>query len=366
MFVAIAAIRPYSLPFEGNIIASELTFTHNGKQPKVLIKDITDIQSLENQGRQTLTFEGKFESKTLPQLSQLKSLRIALPRNQSKWTISKPDSKKDSEIRIESLRIRSGTKLIALNYDFNHQLLSFNLKPNPSTPSTLSINLGTQPIKVNIEDYEITSPNLPSQPENGKPLEFIVTPDNSGFNVPIANDTKFYISLAKPPRFDQVQWFKSNIDTQDVKFVRVNLNGDTIDDVAVSTIVEGKIRMAEQEREIKANQFLLGEDINKPLDEDINKPLDENINKPLYINIQRIRHLQIVPKKGIEARFSGRAKQINIGLDPDFPVSKIQGSWLESILPHDVILAIFSSAVAVFASLLAVMFSNSGKSQSKP
>ena len=258
VIVAIAAIVPVPHNFEGNIIASELSFVHNGKEPKVLIENIADVRSLDNQGRQTLTFKGKFESKTLPKLDRLKSLKIRLPRNQSKWTISQPDSKKDSEIRLDSLRIRSGTKLIALNYDFYKQLLSFNLKPNPSTPSTLSINLGTQPIKVNIEDYKIL--NLPSQAEDGKPLEFIVTPDNSELNLPIANDTKFNISLVKPPKFDTLQWFKSNIDTQDVKFIRIDRNGDIRDDVAVSTIVEGKIRMVEQEREIKANQFLLGED----------------------------------------------------------------------------------------------------------
>ena len=94
--------------------------------------------------------------------------------------------------------------------------------------------------------------------------------------------------------------------------------------------------------------------------------LGEDRERPFDLNIQRIRHLQIALKKGIEARFSGRAKQINIGLDPDFPVSKIQGSWLDDFLPRDVILAIFSFAAAVVASLLTLLFSDTAKSQSKP
>jgi hypothetical protein len=350
IFIALTMLLPGKHNFEGNIIASEMSFVYNDNQPKVLIENISGIKTFENQGRQTLTFTGKFESKSLPKLNKLKSVAIQLPANQSRWTISPSDPKKDSELRLDSLRIQPDTKLIALNYDFYRQLLSFDLKPNKNSPSTLNIRLGTQPIKVNIENYKIPSLNLPSQTEDGKPLEFIVTPDNSEFNLAIASSTKFDISLAKPPKFDTVQWFKSDIHTKDVKFVRIDRNGDIRDDVAVSTIVEGKIRMVEQERELKANQFLLGEDRDRPFD----------------LNIQRIRHLQIVPKKGIEARFSGRAKQINIGLDPDFPVSKIQGSWLDDFFPRDVILAIFTFGVGIVASLLTLMFSNSSKSPSKP
>jgi hypothetical protein len=58
---------------------------------------------------------------------------------------------------------------------------------------------------------------------------------------------------------------------------------------------------------------------------------------------QVINNMQIIPeKKGIEARFSGKTKKIQIGLDQDFPVSSIQGSWLDGVLPRDAIIALFS------------------------
>jgi hypothetical protein len=348
MFVSIATIAPGSHNFEGNIIASEMSFVYNGSQPKVLIENISGIDEFENQGRQTLTFTGKFESKYLPDLDRLKSLTIQLPSNRSTWTISPSDPQKN-ELRLDSLRIQPDTKLVAVNYDFLRQLLSFDLKPTKNSPSTLKIGLGTQPIKVNIENYQLPSFNTPSQTDRGESLEFIVTPDNSEFNLTIDSNTKFDISLAKPPQLDMIQWFRSDIYARDVKFVRIDRNGDIRDDVAVSTIVEGKIRMVEQERELRANQFLLGEYRDRPFD----------------LNIQRIRHLQITPKKGIEARFSGRAKQINIGLDPDFPVSKIQGSWLDSFFPRDVILAIFSFAAAIMASVLTLLFGNTDKPPNK-
>ncbi|BAY79564.1 hypothetical protein NIES25_60490 (plasmid) [Nostoc linckia NIES-25] len=106
--------------------------------------------------------------------------------------------------------------------------------------------------------------------------------------------------------------------------------------------------MAEQEREIKENQFLMGEDAKASL------------------NIQEIRHLGIVPQKGIEARFSGKTKEIQIGLDPDFPVSRISGSWLDGVLPRDAIIALFSFGAATVANLLSWLFSNGSNSGTKP
>ncbi|OYE00047.1 hypothetical protein CDG79_37370 [Nostoc sp. 'Peltigera membranacea cyanobiont' 232] len=68
----------------------------------------------------------------------------------------------------------------------------------------------------------------------------------------------------------------------------------------------------------------------------------------------------------MEARFSGETKEIQIGLDPDFPVSTIQGSWLDGVLPRDAIIALFSFGAATVANLLSWLFSNSSKSGSKP
>ena len=85
--------------------------------------------------------------------------------------------------------------------------------------------------------------------------------------------------------------------------------------------------------------------------------MGEETNKQL--NIQLIRNLQIISdKKGIEARFSGKTKQIQIGLDQDFPVSSIQGSWLDGVLPRDAIIALFSFGAATVANLLSWLFSN--------
>ena len=341
--ITIAAIVPGTHIFEGNLIFKEMSFTYNDNQPKLFIGNIKNIKELETQGKQKLTFTGSFQSQSLPEINKKNSLEIQLTDRESKIIITPASSKTESEINLKELRLQPQTRIAKLNYDFYRQQLAFSLLPNSqNNPNSLEIYLGEQPIKVIVEGYKIPSLNLPNSQDDQAQLEFIVNPDNKEFTFKIQENTNIYLTLSKPPKYESEQWFRGKIKTKDVTFTHVDRNGGNLrDDLEISTIVEGKIRMAEQDREIKENQFLMGEDTTKPL------------------NIQLIRNLQIMPdKKGIEARFSGKTKQIQIGLDQDFPVSSIQGSWLDGVLPRDAIIALFSFGAATVANLLSWLFSN--------
>ena len=341
--ITIAAIVPGTHIFEGNLIFKEMSFTYNDNQPKLFIGNIKNIKELETEGKQKLTFTGSFQSQSLPEINKLNSLEIQLTERESKIIITPASFKTESEISLKELRLQPQTRIARLNYDFYRQQLAFSLLPNSqNNPNPLEIYLGEQPIKVIVEGYKIPSLNLPKSQDDQAQLEFIVNPDNKEFTFNIQENTNIYLTLSKPPKYESEQWFRGKIKTKDVTFTHVDKNGGNLrDDLEISTIVEGKIRMAEQDREIKKNQFLMGEDTKKPL------------------NIQLIRNLQIMPdKKGIEARFSGKTKQIQIGLDQDFPVSSIQGSWLDGVLPRDAIIALFSFGAATVANLLSWLFSN--------
>ncbi|MCC5607589.1 hypothetical protein LC612_12530 [Nostoc sp. CHAB 5834] len=352
--VTFAAIVPGTHTFEGNIISKEMTFTYNGEVSKLFIQDIRGIKELENEGRQTLTFTGNFQSETWSEINQLDSLKIQLKDSESRWIIAPANLQATSDINLDELRVQPNTKVAGLSYDFYRNQLAFSLQSDSKSDlknnqnTTLDLYLGEQPIKVIVEGYELLDLKLPNQPDKQTPLEFIVNPNNKKFNLEIAPNTNIYITLAKPPKYESEQWFREKIETKDVKFLDLDRNGkDARDDLKFSTIVEGKIRMVGQEQDIKPNQFLMGENPDTPL------------------NIELIRHLQIVPKKGIEARFSGKTKEIQIGLDQDFPVSQIQGSWLDGVLPRDAIIALFSFGAATVANLLSWLFSNASKSASK-
>lgn len=342
--ITIAAIAPGNHTFEGNLIFQEMSFTYNEPQPKVFLRNIKNIQELENEGIQTLTFTGSFESQSLPKINKSNSLEIQLLEEKSKIIISPANSQTKSEITLEKLQLQPQTRITKLNYDFERQGLAFSVVPNSRNhPNILEISLGQKPVKVTVAGYKIPSLNLPKSPDDQEELEFIVTPDNPGLNLKIQKDTNIYLTLSKPPKKSESnRWFKGKIQTKDVKFTQLLKDGnDPKNDLEISTIIEGKIRMVEQDRDIKENQFLMGENSDK------------------LLNIQVINNMQIIPeKKGIQARFSGKTKKIQIGLDQDFPVSSIQGSWLDGVLPRDAIIALFSFGAATVANLLSWLFAN--------
>ncbi|MEH2250611.1 MAG: hypothetical protein V7K33_13925 [Nostoc sp.] len=350
--ITFSTILPYNHMFEGSLTVEEMSFTYNGQEPKLFLQSMRSISNFESEGVQTLNFTGKFESKTFPQLNQLKDLKIELNSSESKLIFAPANPELSSEIDLIELRLQPNTEVAGLNYDSYNNRLAFSLQPQPTSksdkkPNDLKLYLGDQALKVSLEGYKLPAVKLANMPEQAT-LEFIYIPEIKELKLELANDTNLDITTTAHSPNDLDQWFRGKIVTKNVKFQRTDRNGDIRDDLAISTIIEGKIRMIEQEREIKDNQFLMGKNPNSPL------------------NIELIRHLQILPNKGLEVRIAGRTQQIKIGLDKDFPVSSIQGSWLDGVLPRDAIIALFSFGAATISYLLSVLIDNISKSASKP
>jgi hypothetical protein len=350
--ISLAALLPGTHIFEGNLIVEEMSFTYTGQQPKPFLQSIRHISNLESEGIETLTFTGKFTSPSSPQLNQLNTLKVELTDSKSRLIITPVNSKETSEIDLNELRLQPNTKVMRLSYDSYRRRLAFSVQPQPTPelgnqPTNLQIYLGEEPLKITLEGYKLPDVNLSKHPDEQAPLEFNLNPNNKELNLKISQYNTIYLTTSKLPEGNEEQWFSGKIATKDVTFQRLERSGDIRDDLAISTIIEGKVRMAEQEREIQQNQFIMSEKADVPL------------------NIELIRHLQIVPKKGLEVRFAGKTQQLKIGLDKDFPVSTIQGSRLDGILPRDAIIAIFSFAAGTITSLLSYVIENASNSNSK-
>lgn len=356
IIISLAAVLPGTHVFEGNVIVEEMSFTYTQQQSKLFLQSIRHISKLEinklnSEGIQTLTLTGKFTSPSLPQLNQLNSLKIELNNKNSKLIIAPVNSKVTSEIDLEKLRLQPNTKVMGLSYDSFRRRLTFSLEPQPKARSgnkgnSIRIYLGEKPLKISLEGYKLPGVDSAKNLNEQTPLEFTLNPDNKELNLNISQPNTVYLTRAKPHEDNNEQWFSGRIATKDVTFERVDRTGNIVDDLAISTIIEGKVRMADREQEIKQNQFLMSGKPDVPL------------------NIELIRHLQI-SKKGLEVRFAGETQQIKIGLDQDFPVSTIQGSRLDGILPRDATIAIFSFAAGTITSLLSYVIENASNSNSK-
>ncbi|MEH1792519.1 hypothetical protein [Nostoc sp.] len=106
-----AAIVPGTHAFEGNIISEEMSFTYNGEESKLFLQNIRGIKELENEGKQTLTFTGSFQSETWPEINQLNSLQIKLTDGESRWIIVPANPQDTNQISLNELRLQPNTKV---------------------------------------------------------------------------------------------------------------------------------------------------------------------------------------------------------------------------------------------------------------
>jgi len=350
--LTLAAFVPSTHIFESNLTVEEMSFTYAGKEQKLFLDTVRAIKSLEIEGKQKITFTGKIQSKSTPALNQLTLLEIEPIDSTSKWSIAPANLKQSSELEFTELRLQPDTQVNKLSYDPypDRNQLAFSLTSNtrvkkPSNTNIVQLNLGNQPLKVSLEGYHLKNVKLPIDSEKQRQLEFILTPNNQELRLNLADPVTIYLQLPAPKNNESKQWFRGKIEVKDVQFQRLDRTGANQDDnLPISTILNGAVHMAEQERVIKPNQFLM-------------------VEEP---GIQLIRYLNIVPQKGLEVRISGKSKLIQIGLDREFPIFRIQASWLDGVLPRDAIIALISFCAASFTFLLSFIINEISKSSTSP
>lgn len=345
----LAAFVPSTHIFESNLTVEEMSFTYAGKEPKLFLDTVRGIKSLEIEGKQNITFTGKIQSKSTPALNQLTILEIEPIDSTSKWSIATANLKQSSELELTELRLQPDTKVNNLSYDTYRKQLAFSLTSNtrvkkPTNTNIVQLNLGNQPLKVSLEGYKLKNVKLPIDSEKQRELEFILTPNNQELRLNFAAPVTIYLQPPAPKNNESKQWFRGKIEVKNVEFQRLDITGSNQDDnLPISTILKGEVHMAEKTREIKRNQFLM-------------------VEEP---GIKLIRYLNIVPQEGLEVRISGKSKLIQIGLDKEFPVSRLQASWLDRVLPRDAIIALISFCAASFTLLLSFIINYISKSTSR-
>ena len=346
--------------FEGNFTTEKISFIYAGNQDnKLFINSIREIKKIELQSQQTLTLKGKFSSTSDAKLNQLQQITVKLTDAKSKLIIEPSEPKKPSEIELTEIRIQPNTEINQLTYNSYGDILSFCLdkgnnleklclqtdtnsidaaKSSPTKATKLgklNLEIGSQPLKVNLEGYSIAELGKKDTPENPNPIEFIFTPQSSQFEFDLTPPTTLYINLPKVTPEVSSQWLRGNLAVENVRFTRSDRTGNVEDDLEISTILEGKVRMAEQELELKPNQFFI-----------TGKPGIELLAK------MRVRSQ---PPQGLQVRFSGRSEGIEIGLDPNFIVDSIRPSFLAKYLTKDAISALISFCGGVAGALLPLL-----------
>lgn len=359
--IVLAGILPWNNNFEASLVVKKISFTYNGQDPdKLFINNINGIKRLEVEGSQTLILSGNFSSSSHPKLNQKltkrNTLKIELPFDKSQWIIAPADCKLKNNLELTELRLQPQTTVYSLSYNSYNHRLAFSLLPGPGKPENRNfiISWGEQPLKISFNSYKLPELDLQDSSDSSNQLELIYQPSNFEVRLPINTKTHLSIDLPEPSKVDYEELLRGDLVVKNMQFQESDRTGINVkDDLEKSTIIKGDIRMREQELKIESNQFLItGEPgIERLRHLAIIQP-KKNPEVKLRINGENVEISE--PVEGIEARIAGKAKRIQVGIDPRLPVNSIQSNFLASLgLPKDLIISIISFLLGVMASLLA-------------
>lgn len=356
--------------FEGNLLVQEMSFTYTGEQKKLFLKNISNIKNLDLQGSQPqpLILTGKFSSNepTLNQkLSQRRQLTIELPYATSRFILKPANSSQTSELNILELRIHPNSQLNQLSYTSQPSQLSFciqsatvkpetclfpeNLVDNPTqsksvTIGSIKLTLGQQPLTVSLGMFNLPELNIKSDINSPQELNFQFVPQAIDERLlTIASPTRFFITLPNLPKTvnsqaaNSSQWLRGDIAVKDVRFTRFDITDNVTDELKTSTILSGEVRMGKDVMKLQANQFLVLSD-------------KQAIKKLRYIEINP------QPPQGLQTLIFGKSKGIAVGLYPEFPVQRIEPTWLSKHLSQEAVNALLAFIAAFTGVLLPRLF----------
>jgi hypothetical protein len=344
LFTLVAAFVPATHVFEGDLTVREISFTHTGTYPqKLFLNGIHKLKRVEIAGSQQLTLTGKFQSQSNPSLNSLTKLEIMLPNETSQWSVE-PAKPEQSQLELAELRLQPAVKVAKLSYSISSNQLALSVRAGESRagesqqPNFLKLSLGKQPLKVTLEDYRLPGRALKDSKIPNQ-LEFILTPTETEVKVPVRESARLSLSLPDPKAVSSEEWLRGDLAVKDVRFYRIDRTVDVKDGLPDSSIIKGKIRMAGQELPVEASQFLMA-------------------GKP---GIQRLGNLQIHTQKpqGLSVRISGESDRIQVGTDPNFPESGIQGKLLNRYLSRQAVTVLLAFC-AGFAVVLSWLFVRGG------
>jgi hypothetical protein len=328
--IVVGALVPVVHPFEGRAIVEQLTFTSSRSQR--LLHVVRGVREFQVSGLPNLTLSGEFESENIPELADLDTLQLERSDNFTSLSISPLNADEDSELEIRSLQLPRQTTVGNLGYDRLRERLSFALQPDSDPdasqhPGIAELSLGTQPLQVMVEGYTIANAD-----SDETRFELTYVPATTELILPLPEATQWLISLPQGDRADAENWFWGNFTVENVQFSRPRQSGNVADEFKLSTILSGRVRMAERSRDLEEAQFLT----------------------LTGAGIQRLRYIQIHREApaGLQVRFSGRARKLEIGIDPKLPVTELQASWLAQYLPRDAIVATIPACAAIISYLL--------------
>lgn len=327
--------------FEANIISRSVSFQTPPNTEQLLLNSLRSLPKLEFEGVQEIRLLGEFDSEAMREpLNEFDPVEIDLPYSHSKLILEDTASSEGPGTAIAPTSPQ--TQVDEFAYDRQRHQLSFRLiPPNDETSIPVELSLGPTALQLNLEGFE--SPQLRPQAEDewGSPYQietFTWTPYSTELYLNLKGDTKIYIKLPDLEATDYQDWFWGQLQVEDVRFTRVIQAEDVRDDRVRSTILEGQVNFLAESLPLESGQFL--------------------ILPQRGTTIRRLPRIELHPEEpaGLRVRVQGKATQVAVGLDPEFPLRDLKSNFWQQWLTPELITVLLTVSSVMIGYLIPWLF----------
>ncbi|TVR06997.1 MAG: hypothetical protein EA395_13450 [Phormidium sp. GEM2.Bin31] len=332
---------PVPVTFEANIISRNLSFYTSAHRDQRLLNSMRSLPRLEFEGEQTIRLFGEFDSEDMAEpLDEMNPIDIDFPYPDSKLILEDTGSS-ESSLELRSLRLPPQTQVDEFAYDPQRHQLSFRLTPPDGKPIPVELSLGATPLQLNLEGFE-SSQLSPQDPEAAGSSyniqEFTWTPYSTELDLELKGETRIYINLPDLETTDYQEWFWGQLQVEDVKFTQVIRAEDVRDELVRSTILEGQVNFLAESLPLESEQFLI-------------LPQPETA-------IKRLPRIELHPDSpaGLRVRVQGKATQVAVGLDQNFPVRRLRSNFWQRWLTRDLITILLTISSVMLGYLIPWLF----------
>jgi hypothetical protein len=353
--------------FEAALTVRQLSFTYAGQVDRPILQDLQRLTELDLIGQTAAPVEllGRFSSPDPELNAQLQGrdrLLLTFAQADSRLLAQAPTAKDKnaaSNLTLLDVNLPPQSRVDRLAYLPNSQRISVCLRTanspaddcvatpeqqaQPKPFGKAQVQWGDRPLTLTLT--QVTLSELPARFNDGSERTITYQPESNETQISLASPTRFSIGVPDlkkvldPETGDSPTWIAPELPVADLKLNRLVMTGRPNDELELSSLLGGKVRLDDKTLELQREQFLVLAD-----------------NSPGF---QRLRSLSIDPKNpiGWSLLASGESTEIAAGLSPNFPVQSIKSpTLLAAGLSTEAFSAIFGALSAILSFSIARLF----------
>lgn len=346
--------------FEAALTVRQLSFTYAGEVDRPILQDLKKLTELDFIGQTAAPVElvGRFSSPDPALNQQLQGrdrLVLTFAQADSRLRAEVPATKDAaSELTLLEVNLPPQSRVDRLAYFPKSRRISVCLRTADSPPDhcvatpeqqtqpnplgKAQVQWGDRPLNLTLTQVAIAE--LPASFNDGSDRTITYQPESNETQINLASPTRLSIGVPDlkqvldPETGDSPPWVAQELPVTDLKLNRLLITGRPNEELELSSLLGGKVRLDDNTLEFQREQFLVLAD-----------------HSPGF---QRLRSLSIDPKNpiGWSLLASGESTEISAGLSPRLPVQSIKSptvlaTWLNSEA-FAAVLGFLSAFTAIF------------------